>query len=164
MKQSLKNAWLQLIYDNQYNYFITIAFNPNEQKIGHFSIDKRYEYAKNILKQFMNRLDRKLIGSNYLRKSKAKYRLEGIACPENLASNMHFHICAKTNLNVSPQAIKNIMNDIAIDMNLQGFTFDVQDIYNIEFAAKYILKGINFNKLNSNMNNIIILSEFHAQH
>lgn len=120
-------SWLER---TPFTHFVTLAFNRTE------TIDS----ARNKLKHFHARLDRKILGSNWYKKAKEE-RTFFLAFPEHIHSNFHYHLLTvvknenECRFNNSVEdAWKSIVKSGSV--NIQSF----RKSYNPEGFVSYSLK------------------------
>lgn len=141
-------AMVQWFADNDYNYFVTLAFNQKSTSA---------DYARNTLKRFSARLDRVLLGSDWCKKP-CHERTAFFAYPEHMSSNFHYHLVMVVN-EKDKQDIATVIDKCWQNLVYSGST-DVQcftDHETPEKGVKYCLKD---QIKNENYENFIVNSEF----
>ncbi len=157
---SAKNSWMELAANIKPNYFVTIAFNlPIKRCFSNTISAERFYRAQ--LKKIIGRLDKKLVGKNYLKECRKQFRCEGLAIPEHIASNGHYHILlryTRCDLESFKKALSIVLNGLHMDF----VTYDVQLIDDLKPLERYCFKEYNSSLHNDISTRFIILSEFHS--
>ena len=82
-------TWLNAL---NFTHFLTLTFNTSD----YHKPQDTLQFARNQLRDFHKRLDRRLLGSRWYKKSKEQ-RTFFIAFPEKIATNMHYHLLVRIN-------------------------------------------------------------------
>lgn len=144
--QRVRNGWIDFVRRNNFTDFLTLNFNRRATPM----------MGRTQLGHFLQRLDRYLIGPRY-----AKHvgrRTFGLAFPEHVTSNFHFHCPLKFN-HPSPMANPSFKDLVSLfwKQEVPSGTTDIRPIYDSAGLARYISKELL--KL-ERFQNVILFSEF----
>lgn len=132
-RRVLRSEYEQWLGTMDVDFLVTLSFPQNT----------RIENARRFLKHWFAYVDNHYIGRAWSRTSSPE-RTFGIAFPENIATNLHHHCLIRlpTCARAEPAETTTAVLERAWYRAVPRGSCDVQPIYNIAGAARYVVKQV----------------------